>query len=63
MIHMESCDTHRTSMPSSAGIGKVSCTVISDITSGSILAHAIISEGVTSECIAMERPKTRQGDA
>ena len=47
-------------MLSSAGTGKVSWSDVSDNTSGSMLAHEIISEGMTSEWIAIERPKTRQ---
>lgn len=46
----------------SAGTGNDSRSNLADRTSGSILAHAIISEGVISECIAMERPKTEPKD-
>ena len=39
---------------------KDSFTVITDKTSGSMFAHAMIWDGVVSEWMAMERPKTKQ---
>lgn len=40
-------------------VGKATLSVVVDNTSGSILAQAMITAGVVSECIAMERPKTK----